>query len=103
MVCDRCNYFLFGLFFAHFPSNNPKNQDLKKNEKKAGRYHFTYMYQKLWSDNIQFLRHGVRRMDGQMDSKSDIEVGVPPKKPTDDLLTISITFTWFYKIENIVM
>ena len=25
------------------------------------------------------------------------------KKITDDLLTISETFTWFYKIENIVM
>ena len=25
------------------------------------------------------------------------------KKLTDDLLTISVTFTWFYKTENIVM
>ena len=25
------------------------------------------------------------------------------EKLTDDLLTISVTFIWFYKIENIVM
>ena len=45
--------------------------------KNAWRYHhFTYGYQKLRSDHVWFLRYGVqrtgRRMDRQMDRKSDI-------------------------------
>ena len=46
------------------------------------------MYQKLWLDDVQFLRTGVWQMDGQMDGQTDgrkkwhIEVGAPPKKET---------------------
>ena len=40
--------FHFGLFFALLPNNSPQNENLKKNEKDALRYHhFTYVYQKL--------------------------------------------------------
>ena len=42
------------------------------------------MYQKLSSDDVQFLRYGAQQTDGwtdgQMDRKSDTEVGAPPKK-----------------------
>ena len=45
-------------------------------------HHFTYVYQKLWSYGVQFLRDGVQQMEGQMDGQKNwnIEVGVPPKK-----------------------
>ena len=36
------------------------------------------IYQKLWSDDVWFLRYGVQQTDGQ--KKWHIEVGVPPKK-----------------------
>ena len=52
MVHDRCNcYFSFWAIFAKF----------QKNEKNIWRYHhFTYVYQKLWSDDIWFLRYGAQ-------------------------------------------
>ena len=43
------------------------------------------MYQKLWSDDVQFLQYGAQQTDGQMDGQTDsqkkwyIEVGAPPK------------------------
>ena len=78
--------FHFGLFFALLPPKSPKNQNLKKNwkqiEKNAWRYHhFTHAYQKLWSDDVKFLKYHARQMDGQMDrwKKRHIKVGAPPK------------------------
>ena len=42
----------------------PKESKFYKNEKKPWRYHhFTYVYQKLWSHNVQFLRYGAQPMD----------------------------------------
>ena len=50
----------FGLFLSFYPPNNPKNQNLEKMKNKAWRYHhFTYVYQKLWSDDVWFLRYGA--------------------------------------------
>ena len=55
MVPDGCNYFSFWVIFCPF---NPL-----KSEKNVWRYHhFTYAYQKLWSDDVRFLRYGVWRM-----------------------------------------
>ena len=67
--------FHFGLFFTLLPCNSsPKNQNFMKNEKNFWRYHyFTHVYQKLWLDDVQFLRHGVRWTNRWMDRrKSDI-------------------------------
>ena len=89
MVRDRCNCFSFWAIFCPFtplllpptPSPpptpaatyQPKKSKFLKNEKTAWRYHyFTYVYQKLWSDNEWFLRYGARQTDGWMDAKSDI-------------------------------
>ena len=78
--------FHFGLIFALLPPKSPKNQNLKKNwkqiEKNAWRYHhFTHAYQKLWSDDVKFLKYDARQMNGQMDrwKKRHIKVGAPPK------------------------
>ena len=45
-------------------------------------YHFTHVYQKLWLDDVQFLRYGARQTDRWMDrqKKWHIEVAAPPKK-----------------------
>ena len=52
MVRDGCNYFSFWVIFCPFTP--------LKSEKNVWRYHhFTYAYQKLWSDDVRFLRYGV--------------------------------------------
>ena len=72
MVHDRYNYFLFWAIFCPF-TQQPKKSKFRKNERNTQRYHhFTYVYQKLWSDDKRFLRYGVRQMDGWVDGKSDM-------------------------------
>ena len=62
----------FGLFFALLSPWQPQKSKFWKNEKNTWRYdHFTYVYQKLWSDNVQFLRYAARQMDRQTDGKAD--------------------------------
>ena len=63
--------FHFGLFFAlltppaPFPPHlTPKKIKILKN------WNFTHVYQKLWLDDVRFLRYGVRRTDGRTDRKS---------------------------------
>ena len=67
MACDRSNLFFFlGYFLPFYPLNSPKTQNFQKNEKSSRRYHhFTHMYQKLWSDNVRFLKYGVWWTDGK--------------------------------------
>ena len=68
MMRDRCDcYFSFwAIFLPFYPPNSPKNENLKKKKKYTLRYHnFTYVYQRLWLDDVRFLRYGVRWMDGQ--------------------------------------
>ena len=46
-------------FLFFYPPDNTKNQNFKKLEKNAWRYHhFTQVYQKSWSYAILFLRYG---------------------------------------------
>ena len=84
-MADVIVIFHFGLFFALLPPNSPKNKNNKKKKmKKTTRryHHFTHVYQKLWLDDVQFLRYGARQMDRRMDrqKKWHIEVAAPPKK-----------------------
>ena len=83
MACDRCNYFSFWTIFCFFTHlTAQKIKKFSKKWKNAWRYHhFTYVYQKLWSNDVQFLRHGVQQMDRQTDrqKKWHIEVGAPSK------------------------
>ena len=90
MVCDGCNcYFSFSAIFCPLTpltAQKIKIKKKKKNEKHAWRnHHFTYVYQKLWSDDVQFLRCGVRRTDRW--KKWHIKVGARPKNSTK-------TVTW---------
>ena len=74
--------FHFGLFFALLLPYQPKNSKFQKNKKNTWRYHhFTHVYQKLWLDDVRFLRYGARQMDGwtNRQKKWHIEVSAPPK------------------------
>ena len=63
MVHDRLVIFHFWQFFALL---QPKKSKFWKNEKNTWRYHhFTYEYQKLWSDDVPFLRYGAWQMYSQ--------------------------------------
>ena len=64
MACDRCNlYFsLWAIFCSKkYLRNSLKNQ----NKKNTWKYHYFTHNQKLWSDDVRFLRYGVRRTDGR--------------------------------------
>ena len=61
---------LLGHFLSFFTPNGPKDQTFpfckKKTKQSTWIYrHFTHVYQKLSSHDVQFLRHGTRRTDGR--------------------------------------
>ena len=67
MVHDRCNcYFSYWAIFWPFtppPPNSRNKSTFWKNEKKPWTYYyFTYVYQKLWSDDVRFLRYSAWRI-----------------------------------------
>ena len=82
MAGDGCKCcFSFCAIFSPSLRNSPKKENFKKNEKNTWRYHhFTCVYQKLWLDNVQFLRYGAQQADGQTDGKSDVKRWVPHLK-----------------------
>ena len=76
MVRDRCIccFSFWAIFCPFYCTNSPKNQNEKKKKKEKNTWrphHFTHMYQKLSSDDVQFLRHDARQMDGQTDGWTD--------------------------------
>ena len=63
-ICDKCNsFFYFGLCFG--PLTTQKIKILKKWKKTWRYHHFTQVYQKYWSHDVQFLKYGVQQMDKQ--------------------------------------
>ena len=79
--CVTCNcYFSFwAIFYLFTPLTAQKINILKKLKKQQQTrrfHHFTYVYQKLRSDDLWFLRYDAQqtdgRTDGQMDGKTDI-------------------------------
>ena len=83
-MTDVIVIFHFGLFFAFLPPQQHKKSRFYRNEKNTWRYHhFTYVYQKLWSDDVWFLRYCAWWMDEQQtdrQKKWHIEVGAPHDK-----------------------
>ena len=86
MVRHICNYFSFWAIFCPFTPLTAQKSKFQKNEKKSWRYHhFTHVYQKLWLDDVQFLRYGVQRTGREMGGQTvrrkkwHIEVGAPLK------------------------
>ena len=80
-MTDVIVIFYFGLFLAFYSLLTAQKIKTSKNEKKkknTWRYHhFTHVHQKLWLDNVQFLRNGAQHTDRR--KKWHIEVGAPPK------------------------
>ena len=74
MVCDRFNcYFSFWTIFCPFTPRTAQKRKILKKWKIIWVYlHFTHVYQKLWSDNLRFLRYAVRQTDGWTDRKSGV-------------------------------
>ena len=68
-------------FWAIFCPFTPLTaQKIKIKKMNTWRYHFTYVYPKLWSDK-QFLRYGVQQMDRQMDwQMGKVTLAVPHLK-----------------------
>ena len=95
MVRDRCNYFSFWAIFCHLPPLTA--QKIKfQGKKNTWIYHFTHVYQKLWLDDVWFLRYGVQWTDGW--KKWQREVSAPPRK--NQYFEKSATLFGMKKIEN---
>ena len=63
MACDKCNYFSFWDMFCPFTPLTAQKIKSKKYEKNTWRYHHFSVYQKILSDDVQFLRYGVQEKD----------------------------------------
>ena len=64
--CDRQIFLSFWTIFCPFTYLTTQNiKILKKLKKHLEIYHFTHVYQKLWLDDVQFVRNGVQWMDGK--------------------------------------
>ena len=94
---DQMIYSSWDMVRGRFKSQ--KKSKFWQNEKNAWRYHhFRYVYQKLWSEDVQFLRYAARQTDRQMDGRMDgqkkwhIEVGASPKN-MKVLLNLTKDFT----------
>ena len=86
---------LFSLDFLPFYPLTVQKSKLKKNEKNFWRHdHFTYVYQKLWSDDVRFLRNGARRTDRR--KKCHIEVGAHLKS---DSMKLNFESSWNAKMK----
>ena len=85
--------FHFGqLFFPFTPLTAPLPSQKKNSKKWTWRYHrFTHMHQKLWLDDVRFLRYGGQQVDGW--KKWHIEVGALHK----NFITLKYQVMIYYK------
>ena len=76
-------FFILGYFLLLYPTDDPKNQNVKKMKKRLEITSFYTCVPKIMMKWCTFLKYGAtdRRTDGRMDGrkKSRIEVGAPPK------------------------
>ena len=63
--CDRLKLIIMAHFLPFYPPlKSKKNQNFEKMKKNCWRYHhFTQVYQKPQSYEVQFLRYGVRQTE----------------------------------------
>ena len=81
---DECNCcFSFWIYFCAFTPITAKKTFFLNEEISYRYHHFTHVYQKLWSDDVRFLRYGAWQMERQTDRwtgrhrKSEIYRWVP--------------------------
>ena len=96
-VTDVIFIFHFGLFFVLYPSNNPKNQNLKKKKKRKktpGDIIVLHMCTKKY-DHMMYVSWDMVR-DRQTEGKKwHIEVGAPPNnKGSCSYLSYNQIFVW---------
>ena len=84
-VTDVIVIFHFALFFAPSPHQQSKKSKLKKKKNACRYHHFTFVYQKLWSDDIWFLRYGAQRTDGRTDGCEKWHIGWVPHLKNDSI------------------
>ena len=64
----NCYFSFWAIFFSPFTPLIAQKIKISKKWKSAWRFHhFTHAYQKLWFDDVLFLRNGVRRTDRWME------------------------------------
>ena len=84
-------YSILGYFLPFYIPNGPKNKNFYKMKQNSMRFHhLTYVYQRFWSHDVQFLRYGAQwtngldRQDKQMENVtyrggcSTEKYGAPP-------------------------
>ena len=59
MECDALKLVILGHFLHFYPPKSSKNQNFEK----MRYHHFTHVYQKSQSYDVQFLRYGVRQTE----------------------------------------
>ena len=65
-------FFILGYLLPYYPLTAQKIKIFKKWKKHMEISSFyTYVYQKLWLDDVQFLGNGAQRTDRRTDRKSD--------------------------------
>ena len=64
-------WWIYYFVIFHFGVLLPPPPQKKENEKKRREISSCDVYQKLWSDNVWFLRYGARRTDGWMDGRKN--------------------------------
>ena len=84
-VMDVIVIFHFGLYFALLPPSAQKIKISKKWKNNWRYHHFRHVYQKLWLDDVRFLRYSARWTDRQTDGRTDRQ-------------TEKVTYTMYTKI-----
>ena len=64
-LTDVIVIFHFGLFFAFYPANSPKNQNLKKIKNNLEISSFYICVPKIMINDVRFLSYDKRRTDGR--------------------------------------
>ena len=83
MEWNRQNFLSFGSFLILLSHYQPGKSKFLKYEKNYWRcYHFTRVYQKLWSYDVQFVGYDVWHIDGQIDRRTDGQTDRQSEKVT---------------------
>ena len=83
MEWNRQNFLSFGSFLILLSHYQPGKSKFLKYEKNYWRcYHFTRVYQKLWSYDVQFVGYDVWHIDGQIDRQTDGQTDRQSEKVT---------------------
>ena len=75
-----CHFGSFLILLSHYQPGKSKFLKYEKNYWRC--YHFTRVYQKLWSYDVQFVGYDVWHIDGQIDRRTDGQTDRQSEKVT---------------------